>query len=129
VAYVSCIETPSNCCVRRAFDDGSPVGKQCHFVRFMPEFQDELVVPHFSVRTEAVCHLGEIDWALPFVNLDGIPTAERNVRTTLPFKVDNLVGATCTASEARILRSHLGVLISPKVPGKQRASHSRPLTY
>src|ERR1700685_4826134 len=59
IPNIACIQTPRNCRIGRAFDDGAAVGKNCHFIRLAAELQHKLVVPHRALGGEPVFHFGE----------------------------------------------------------------------
>ena len=50
VPNIAGVETPCNGGIGGAFDDGSAVGEESHLVRVGPELQDEIVVPHRTMR-------------------------------------------------------------------------------
>lgn len=60
-------------------------------------------------------HFCEIDGALALVDLDGIPTAQRDVRTALAREMNKFVFAAGTASRAGLGSGNLGVLIGPDI--------------
>ena len=69
------VQAASNCRVGRAFDDGTAIGEQGHFVGIVPEPQHEVIVPDHAVGLEAAIHLREIDGPLVLVNLHGVAPA------------------------------------------------------
>lgn len=57
-SYIPGIQTSRHGGVRRPLDDCPAVGKQSHFVRLVPEFQNEIVVPYGSVWLQPLGHFG-----------------------------------------------------------------------
>src|ERR1700733_8646168 len=112
------IQTARNRRIRRAFDDGAPVGEESEFVWLAPEFQHEVVVANVAQRLEPRADLGKIDWPLAFMDLHGITSAERDVRSTFTRQVREIAFAAGTASGARHDSSNLCFLVCPKIPGQ-----------
>ena len=69
-SYVSRIEAAGDRRIRRALDDGSAVGEECHLVGIGPELQYEIVVPDRTVWFKAGAHFGEINGAVTLMNLN-----------------------------------------------------------
>lgn len=98
------VQAASNCRVGRAFDDGTAIGKEGHFVGIVPELQHEVIVPDHAVGLEAAIHLREIDWPLVLVNLHGVATAERNMRSPFSREMDKVFCSARTTVGTRLSR-------------------------
>ena len=103
-SYVPGVQAASNCRVGRAFDDGTAIGKEGHFVGIVPELQHEVIVPDHAVGSEAAIHLREIDWPLVLVNLHGVAPAERNMRSPFSREMDKVFCSARTTVGTRLSR-------------------------
>src|SRR5579864_8595835 len=92
-SHIPRIQTPRHGRVRRALDDGASVGKERHLIRVAPEFQHEVVMADSTVRLKAQVHLGEVDGALPLMDLHGIPAAQGDVWAALAGEVNEVAFA------------------------------------
>ena len=115
-AHIPRVQAPGDGRVGGPFDDRAAVGKQRHLVRFVPELEDELVVTHHPVRLESGLHLDEIDGTLLFVDLYGISTAHRDVRTPLTRQVNKIPHTAGTATGTRMGSRNFRSLILPDIP-------------
>src|SRR5580658_5081534 len=113
--YISCVEAARDGSVGGAFDDGAAVGEEGHFVGVVPEFQDEVVVADPAVGLETAVHFGEVDGALAFMDLHGIPATKGDVRTAFAGEMDEVAVAAGAAVGTRLGGGDLGVLVGPQV--------------
>jgi hypothetical protein len=90
----------------------------------MPELQHEVIVADHAMRREPPVHLGEVDRPLPLMDLHGIPPAQRDVRSTLAFEMNEVSLAAGAASGARLRGGNLGVFVCPNIEGKQSSPHA-----
>src|ERR1700691_2567316 len=97
-SHVARVQAARDGGVGGAFDDGAAVGEEGHFVGVVPEFQDEVVVPDFAVGLEAAVHFGEVDGALAFMYLHGIPAAEGDVRAAFAGEMNEVAVAAGAAA-------------------------------
>src|SRR5208283_4615794 len=91
----------------------------------MPEFQDEIVMADHAVGLEAAIHFGEVDGALAFVDLHGIPAAQRDMRAAFAGEMYEIPLPAGAAAGARLRRGNFRVLVGPDVERKQSPSHRR----
>ena len=89
------------------------IGEQRHLVGLVPELQDEIIVADFAMRAQPPVHLCEIDWPLPLMNLDGIPSAQRDVRPPLARKMNEVTLSASAAPGARFGGRNLRLLVRP----------------
>jgi hypothetical protein len=75
VSDVTGVEATGDGGVGGAFDDGTSVGEQSHFVRLFPELQQEVGMTDAAMRLKTLAQGVEINWAIMLVNLDGITSA------------------------------------------------------
>lgn len=52
------------------FDDGAPVGEEGHLIGLSPELQNEIIVAHWAVGTQALTHQGQVYGPLTLMDLD-----------------------------------------------------------
>src|SRR5579864_8578656 len=90
-AYKTGIQAARYCRIIRAFDDGPAVGKKGHLVRIAPEFQHESIVFDRAMCAEPRGHLGKIDGAMTFVDLNRVPAAQRNLRAALTRQMNEFM--------------------------------------
>jgi hypothetical protein len=81
----------------------------------MPEFQDEVVVADFAMGLEALAHLGQVDRAMAFVNLDGISAAKRYVGSTLASEVREFMPAAGATVGAGLGSVDFGTVVGPDI--------------
>ena len=70
VSDIAGVQTARNGRIRCAFDNRPAIGKQGQFERIFLEPQHDTVLANLAVSSEALAHLGEIDWPGMFVDLD-----------------------------------------------------------
>src|SRR5581483_8947096 len=110
-SYVSGIQAAGDGGVRGALDDGAAVGEESQLVGFTPEFQNEVIVPDSAVRSQAQLHFREVDRAVAFVNLDGVPAAQGDVRAAFASEMDEVVFAAGSATGPRLGGGNFGALV------------------
>ena len=64
---------------------------------------------------ETLAHIAEINRAMVLMNLDGIPAAERNLRTTGSSQMNEVSGTAGEAVNARIARGDFRPLVQPQI--------------
>jgi len=80
--------------VGSALDEGAAVGEEGEGVGRTVEAEEESVEADGTVRGEAVAHGGEVDGAVVLVDLDGVATAEGDVRAAFAGEVrEDAMGA------------------------------------
>ena len=115
------VEAAGNGGIGGAFDDGAAVGEEGHLVGGVPEFQDEVIVADRAVGLKAEAHLCEVDRALALMDLHGIPAAQRDVRTSLPGKMNEISFAASATPKAWLGSGYFGMLVGPDIERKQTA--------
>src|SRR6266496_1394530 len=121
-SHKSRVQAACHCRIGCALDDGAAVREERHLVRVAPEFQDEVIVPDHAVGLKAAVHLGEVDGALPLMDLHGISAAEGNVRASFAGEMNEISFAAGAAAAARLCRGNLCVLVGPDIEGKKRSA-------
>ncbi len=85
----------------------------------MPELEHEVVVADCSVRPKTAIHLAEVDRPLSLMDLDGIPTAQGDVRASLAGEVDEVSLTASSATSARFRRRDFCMFIGPEIKRKE----------
>ena len=87
------------------------------------EAEKEIVEADGAVRLEAVAHGGKVDGAVVLVDLDGVATAERDVRAAFAREVGEDALATDWAVRVWGAGVDLAALVGPKVVAEESAAH------
>src|SRR5262249_4550572 len=103
----------------RAFQDGSAVSKDCHFIKSDAEANQEIVLPnivHHWLQTKN--KFGKVEGPAALVNLYRIAAAKRNMQLSFPFQIPIMMLHT---SPAFRIAGHANRLqaASPNVAGNQ----------
>jgi len=72
-------------------------------------------MPYRAVGLEAFAEFGERDGPMLFVNLYGVPSAERDVRAALSSEVDEVLLAAGATVFSRVIRGDFGAVVAPHV--------------
>ncbi len=79
----ACVERACHRYIGRALDDRSTIGEECKGVWLTLKSKQKIVEANLSVGSETVAHRSEVDWAMMLVNLNGVSSAERDMRTAV----------------------------------------------
>src|SRR4051812_19014871 len=90
ISHETRIKTARNGRVSGALDDGPTIGKKGDLIIAGPEFQDKVRMPHLAVRMQRAAQRREIHRALLFMNLNRVPSAQRDARSPLATKMHKL---------------------------------------
>jgi len=77
------------------------------------------------MRLEAAVNFGEIDRALPLMDLHGISAAKRDVRASFTSEMDKVTVSASTTALPGLGGGNLGMLVGPDIERKQRAPELR----
>jgi len=82
-------------------------------------------VAHGPVGLEPPIHLAEVDGSLALMNLHRISTAKRDVRPPFSCEVDEIAFTARAAARPGYCSGDLGVLVGPKIEGKESSPQCR----
>ena len=88
-------------------------------MRAAAELEQQAVLADLAVGAQAVGGGGQVDGAVMLVDLDGVATAESDVRTAFAAKMGEVAQAADLAARARGGGGNFGALVLPEVPGEQ----------
>ena len=82
------------------------------------EAKKKIVEPDLPVGRKPVAHSGEVDGAVVFVDLDGVSSAKRDVRTALSGEMAEDALPADDAAGARLAGGDFGALTRPQIEGQ-----------
>jgi hypothetical protein len=106
-----------------ALNEAAAVGKEREAMRRALEAEKKIVEPDGSVGLEAVTHGGKVDRAMVLVDLDGVATAEGDVRTPLTGQVGEDALAADGAGGVGFGCIDFAALVAPKIVTQESAAH------
>jgi hypothetical protein len=89
-ADITRVKAARDGCVGSPFDNGPSIGKERHFVWLFPKLEDEIGVANAPVWLKTFAQVAKIDRPVMLMNLDGIASAKRNVRSPGPRQMHEI---------------------------------------